>query len=88
MRDDLLTGASPKTTEKLVEDWTAHVNATDALEGLTAEQAITKRGGGLSSIAEEVAHMLFWQRHAQGAGSVAATWGWGYVVSRRKDDPS
>ena len=65
MPDDLLTGASPKLTEKLVEDWTAHVNATDALEGLTPEQATTKLEGWPSSIAEEVAHLLFWQRHAQ-----------------------
>ena len=67
MTDDLLTGASPRAIEMLIEDWTAHVNATDALDGLAPAQAAAKVEGWPHSIAEEVAHMLFWQRHSQAA---------------------
>lgn len=63
MTDDLMTGASPRTTELLIEEWTAHVHATDALDGLTAEHAAARLDGWPYSIAEQVGHMLFWQRH-------------------------
>lgn len=65
MTHELLGGASPKATEMLIEDWTAHVNATDALDGLSSEQAAARLDGWPYSIAEQVAHMLFWQRHSQ-----------------------
>lgn len=67
MSEQILTAASPRATEMLIEEWTAHVHATDALDGLTSEQAEAKIEGWPHSIAEEVAHMLFWQRHTQEA---------------------
>ena len=63
MPEDFLQGASPRATELLIEEWSAHVDATDALDGLTAEQAGARPDGWPYSIAQQVAHMLFWQRH-------------------------
>lgn len=63
MTDMVLTGASPQTTEKLLGDWVAHTKATDILDDLTPEQAVSKLEGWPYSIAEQVAHLLFWQRY-------------------------
>jgi AraC-like DNA-binding protein len=43
--------------------WSSFTPASRALDGLEAEQAVTKLAGWPHSIAEVVAHMLFWQRH-------------------------
>lgn len=67
MTDDLVTGASPGATEKLIEEWTGHVNASAALSDLMPEQAMAKLEDWPSSIAEQVAHMLFWQHHTREA---------------------
>lgn len=63
MSDEILTAASPKAIEKLIEEWSAFTPASRTLDGLTPEQAVTKLEGWPYSIAEQVAHMLFWQRH-------------------------
>jgi uncharacterized damage-inducible protein DinB len=62
MSDELLTPASPKAIEGLIEAWSSFTPATRALEGLTPEQAVAKLDGWPHSIAEVVAHMLYWQR--------------------------
>ncbi len=64
MAEELLTGASPRATELLIEAWTAHADATDIVAGLAPEQAVAKHEGWPYSIAQLVAHMLFWWRHA------------------------
>ena len=65
MSEEILTGASPKATELLIEDWTGFTNASDILDGLTPAQAVNKRPDWPwpYSVAEQVAHMLFWQEH-------------------------
>lgn len=62
MTDEPLTGASPKAIEGLIEAWSSFTPATRALEGLTPEQAVAKLDGWPHSIAQVVAHMLYWQR--------------------------
>jgi uncharacterized damage-inducible protein DinB len=97
MTDDHPTGASPQATEKLIEAWTAHVNATDALDGLGPDQAVAELDGWPHSIAGQIAHMLFWQRHTQAAIETgterevaSAAEGWPSVTgsgwSRLRDD--
>jgi uncharacterized damage-inducible protein DinB len=61
--EDVYTTASPKAVEGLIEAWSSFTPASRALEGLTPEQALTKLGGWPYSVAELLAHMLFWQRH-------------------------
>lgn len=63
MADEIFTTTSPKAIEGLIEEWSAFTPASSALEGLTPEQALTKLEGWPYSIAEVVAHMLFWQLH-------------------------
>jgi hypothetical protein len=63
MAEGILTTASPKAIEGLIEEWTSFTPASRALDGLTPEQAVTKLKGWPHSIAEVVAHMLFWQKH-------------------------
>lgn len=80
---EMLTGASPRTTELLIEAWTGHTDASDVLDDLTPEQAVTKLEGWPYSVAEQVAHMLFWQRQTHqeietdtALGVPTATVGW------------
>jgi uncharacterized damage-inducible protein DinB len=61
--DEVITAASTKFVEGLIEEWSSFVPATRALDNLSPEQAVTKLEGWPHSIAEVVAHMLFWQRH-------------------------
>lgn len=63
MAEDIFTLDSPKAIEGLIEEWSSFTPASRALDGLTPEQAVTKLEGWPHSIAEVVAHMLFWQRH-------------------------
>lgn len=63
MNDEIITSASPKFVEGMIEDWSSFVPATRALDDLTPEQAMAKLEGWPHSIAEVVAHMLYWQRH-------------------------
>lgn len=63
MNDEIITSASPEFVEGMIEDWSSFVPATRALDGLTPEQAMAKLEGWPHSIAEVVAHMLYWQRH-------------------------
>ncbi len=63
MSNEVITPASPKFVEGMVEDWSSFVPASRALDDLRPEQAVTKLEGWPHSIAEIVAHMLFWQRH-------------------------
>lgn len=63
MSDEVFTTASPKAIQGLIEDWSAFTPASRALDGLTSELAVTKLEGWPYSIAELVAHMLFWQQH-------------------------
>ena len=51
---------------EVLEDESEHTPAAQALEGLTASQAFTKLEGWPHSIAEIVAHLLFWQRQVLG----------------------
>jgi len=62
MADELLTPSSPKAIEGLIEAWSSFTPATRALEGLTPEQAVAKLDGWPHSIAQVVAHMLYWQQ--------------------------
>lgn len=62
MSKEILTGASPKATELLIDGWGEFTPATRALEGLTPEQAFAKPENVPHSVAEIVAHMLFWQK--------------------------
>jgi uncharacterized damage-inducible protein DinB len=59
----IITPSSPKFIEGMIEEWSSFTPATRALDGLTGELATTKLEGWPHSIAEVVAHMLFWQRH-------------------------
>jgi uncharacterized damage-inducible protein DinB len=61
MAEEILTGASPKATEYLLDTQSEFTPASRALEGLTPTQAMMKPAGSPHSIAEIVAHMLFWQ---------------------------
>jgi hypothetical protein len=63
MTDVVLTGAPPETTQKLLGEWSAHTKAADILDDLTPKQAMTKLEGWPYSIAEQVAHLLFWERY-------------------------
>ena len=63
MSEEIITPSSPKFIEGMVEEWSSFVPASRALDDLTPEQAVTKLEGWPHSIAELVAHMLFWQRH-------------------------
>ena len=63
MAEERLASASPKAIEGLLEEWSSFTPASRALDGLTPEQAVTKLEGWPYSIAEVVAHMLFWQEH-------------------------
>lgn len=63
MSGETFTTASPKAIEGLIEEWSSFTPASRALEGLSPEQAVTKLEGWPHSIAEVVAHMLFWQKH-------------------------
>ena len=62
MTEETLTTASPKSVEGLIEEWSPFTKASVALENLNTTQAITKLEGWPYSIAEVVAHMLFWQQ--------------------------
>jgi hypothetical protein len=59
---EIFTTASPKALEGLIEEWSSFTPASRALDGLTPGQAVSKLEGWPYSIAEVVAHMLFWQR--------------------------
>lgn len=63
MAEEMFTPSSPKAIEGLIEAWSSFTPASLALDGLTPEQAVTKLAGWPYSVAEVVAHMLFWQRH-------------------------
>jgi uncharacterized damage-inducible protein DinB len=63
MAEEIFTTASPKAIEGLIEEWSSFTPASRALDGLTPEQAVTKLGGWPHSIAETVAHMLYWQKN-------------------------
>lgn len=63
MAEEPFTPSSPKAVEGLIEAWSSFTPASRALHGLGPEQAVTKLDGWPYSIAEVVAHMLFWQRH-------------------------
>lgn len=63
MSEKALTAASSEAVEKLIEEWSAFTPASRTLDGLTPEQAVTKLEGWPYSIAEQVAHMLFWQKN-------------------------
>jgi uncharacterized damage-inducible protein DinB len=63
MSKESFTTASPKAIEGLIEEWSSFTPASRALDGLTPEQAVMKLEGSPHSIAEVVAHMLFWQKH-------------------------
>lgn len=93
MAKGILTGASPEATEALIEGWGEFTPASRALDGLTSEQALTKPEHVPHSIAEIVAHMVFWQKRllrawktgkAQGSVESAAL-GWPKV--RKSDWP-
>ena len=62
-KDEVISPASPKFIEGMIEAWSSFIPASRALEDLSAEQAVTKLKNWPYSIAELVAHMLFWQRH-------------------------
>ncbi len=64
MSSEPIKGASPIATEKLIEVWQGFTHASDLLDGLTLEQAVTKLETWPYSVPEQVAHMIFWQRHA------------------------
>jgi uncharacterized damage-inducible protein DinB len=64
MSSEPIKGPSTVATEKLVEVWQGFTYASDLLDGLTPEQAVTKLETWPYSVAEQVAHMVFWQRHA------------------------
>ena len=63
MAEDIFTTASPKAIEGLIEEWSSFTPASRTLDGLSPEQALTTLEGWPHSVAEVVAHMLFWQRH-------------------------
>lgn len=63
MAEEVYTASSPKAVEGLIEAWSSFTPASRALDGLTPEQAVTRLEGWPYSMAEVVAHMLFWQRH-------------------------
>lgn len=63
MADEIFTTNSPKAIQGLIEEWSSFTPASRALDDLTPEQATTKLEGWPYSIAELVAHMLFWQLH-------------------------
>ena len=63
MTEKVLTSASPKFIEGLIEEWSSFTPASRALDDLTPEQAVKKLEGWPHSVAEVVAHMLFWQKH-------------------------
>jgi len=58
---ETLTASSPKFVEGMVEEWSSFVPARRTLDDLSPEQAAKKLEGWPHSIAEVVAHMLFWQ---------------------------
>jgi uncharacterized damage-inducible protein DinB len=58
-----ITPSSPKFIEGLIEEWSSFVPASRAVDDLSPELATTKLEGWPHSIAEVVAHMLFWQRN-------------------------
>jgi uncharacterized damage-inducible protein DinB len=62
MFEEIFTTASPKAIAGLIEEWSSFTPASRALDDLTPEQAVMKLEGWPHSIAEVVAHMLFWQR--------------------------
>ena len=61
--DGVITPSSPEFIEGMIEEWSSFIPASRALDDLTPDQAVTKLEGWPYSIAELVAHMLFWQRH-------------------------
>lgn len=61
MKEETLSTSSPIAIEGLIEKWSPFAKASYALENLTSSQATTKLEGWPYSIAEIVAHMLFWQ---------------------------
>lgn len=63
MAEEVYTASSPKAVEELIEAWSSFTPASRSLDGLTPEQAVTRLEGWPYSVAEVVAHMLFWQRH-------------------------
>jgi uncharacterized damage-inducible protein DinB len=63
MAEERFTVSSPKAIEGLIEAWSSFTPATRALAGLSKEHALAKREGWPYSIAEVVAHMLYWQRN-------------------------
>lgn len=65
MTEETQAGAGSRLTELLTAKFAAHSAAADILDGLTQAQAATKLPGWPYSVAEQVAHMLFWQRHLQ-----------------------
>lgn len=62
MAEEIFTTSSPKAIEGLIEEWSSFTPASRALDGLTPEQAVTKLENWPHSIAEVIAHMLYWQR--------------------------
>jgi uncharacterized damage-inducible protein DinB len=63
MSNSVLAAISPKFIEGLIEKWSSCTPASRALNDLSPEQAIAKLESWPHSIAEIVAHMLFWQKH-------------------------
>jgi uncharacterized damage-inducible protein DinB len=63
MADERFTVSSPKAIEGLIEAWSSFTPASRALAGLSAELAVSKLEGWPYSIAQVVAHMLYWQRN-------------------------
>lgn len=63
MSDETYTTTSPRAVEGLIEEWSSFTPASRALAGLDPELAVTRLEGWPYSIAEVVAHMLFWQLH-------------------------
>jgi hypothetical protein len=62
MPDELLTLTSANAIASLLDGVGEYVTAEQTLESLTTKQALMKLEGWPHSIAEVVAHLLFWQR--------------------------
>ena len=63
MTEEIFTTTSPRAIEGLIEEWSSFTPASRTLDGLSSELAVTKLDWWPYSIAELVAHMLFWQRN-------------------------
>lgn len=60
---NVITPSSPRFIEGMIEEWSSFIPASRALNDLSAEHAVAKPDGWPHSIAEVVAHMLYWQHH-------------------------